>query len=329
MTNSSPHKILILRLSSLGDILLTTPVIRALRRKYPDSHIDFCVKTAFLDSLRHNPWIDNIIPYSAEEHASVKSQIRNNRYSVIIDLHNNLRTRRLLSGISGSIIYRFKKPFIKKFLLVKAKINLLKNEPPIPHRYAGCVPGLELDNEGLSLFIPENTIALRNGGKEFIGICPGAKHFTKRWPVGHFISLSNILLENNYTPVLFGGKDDIAICSEIEKKSPGCINLCNDNNLYETAASMKLCKAVVCNDSGLMHTASAMGVPVVAIFGSTVKEFGFAPYNCKSIILENNSLSCRPCTHIGRETCPKGHLRCLNDVHPTAAYSALKTLILD
>ncbi|MFN3695374.1 MAG: glycosyltransferase family 9 protein, partial [Ignavibacterium sp.] len=104
---------------------------------------------------------------------------------------------------------------------------------------------------------------------------------------------------------------------------PEVINLCNEDDILQTAADMKVCAAVICNDSGLMHAASAVGTSVLTIFGSSVKEFGFVPYNCKSLILENNSLSCRPCSHIGRESCPEKHFLCMKEIKPELVYNEL------
>ena len=143
------------------------------------------------------------------------------------------------------------------------------------------------------------------------------------WPKEYYIELGKKLIENNYNVVLFGGKDDKVICEEISSSLSKSINLCNDNNILQTAADMKLCKTIICNDSGLMHAACAVKVPVIAIFGSTVKEFGFTPYGSKNLILENNSLSCRPCSHIGKSSCPKHHFKCMKEITPQLVYDSL------
>ncbi|MCH7517107.1 MAG: hypothetical protein IIB08_08330 [Bacteroidetes bacterium] len=122
------------------------------------------------------------------------------------------------------------------------------------------------------------------------------------------------------------GKDDKQICRKIVSNLSSAINLSNDNDILQTAADMKMCKAVYCNDSGLMHTATAVSVPVIAFFGSTVREFGFAPYNSINIILENNSLSCRPCTHIGRSSCPKKHFKCMKEISAELAFTQLELI---
>ncbi|MEJ2105486.1 MAG: glycosyltransferase family 9 protein, partial [Ignavibacteriaceae bacterium] len=160
---------------------------------------------------------------------------------------------------------------------------------------------------------------------KYIGLCPGAKHFTKRWPKEYFIELGKKLESSGYSIVLFGGEEEIQICNEIKNELNAAINLCN-TSLNQTAANMKMCAAIYTNDSGLMHLASAVGVPVIPFFGSTVKEFGFFPYKAKSIVLENENLSCRPCTHIGRNACPKTHFKCMLEIKPGLAYDTLTKL---
>jgi heptosyltransferase-2 len=200
---------------------------------------------------------------------------------------------------------------------------MLKEAPPIPVRYASAIQGLILDDEGIDLVTnnkPSNSLIRLNN---LIGFCPGSRHFTKMWPKEYYIELGKILTHHGFHIVLFGGKSDKQICNEISSVISNSINLCNDDNILQTASDMKMCTAIVCNDSGLMHTAAAVKVPVVAIFGSTVREFGFSPYNCNNLILENKSLSCRPCSHIGRSSCPKKHFKCMKDISPQMVYNNL------
>ncbi|MFZ0455109.1 MAG: glycosyltransferase family 9 protein, partial [Ignavibacteriaceae bacterium] len=222
---------------------------------------------------------------------------------------------------------RFKKRDPEKILLVHLKINRLKNAPPIPVRYSKILDDLQLDNSGLDLFTNKKSSSLFKENQKYIGFCPGSRHFTKMWPAEYYIRLGNILKNKNYNIALFGGKDDKDVCKEISSQIEDSINLSNNDDILQTAADMKKCEAVVCNDSGLMHTACAENIPVLAFFGSTVKEFGFTPYMNKNIILENNSLSCRPCTHIGKSYCPKGHFKCMLELKPDIAFTKLNLLL--
>lgn len=322
------NTVLIIRLSSFGDVLLTTPLIRALKENHKDVRIDFIVREQYYDLLKLNPAVNQIYVYETNKQKikELRSSLIRNRYNFVIDLQNNLRSRLLLRNIASSIV-RFKKHSIKKFLLVKFKINLLKNLTPIAERYIQTVPGLKPDNNGLEFHTDKYQSGLLSERTNIIGLCPGSRHFTKMWGKENFILLGSILTKNGFNVVLFGGKDDINICAEISTMIQGAINLCNGNDALQTAADMKSCRAIVCNDSGLMHLASANKIPIIAIFGSTVRGFGFVPYKTKYIILENNSLSCRPCSHIGKDHCPKQHFKCMIAITPEHVFNNLKKII--
>ncbi len=326
MNFSKFNKILIIRFSSLGDVLLTTPLIRTLKSLYPHLEIDFLVREEFKSTLSNNPHINKLILLKRDYiNKQIRNEIIKDNYNLIIDLQNNLRSRRLTKNISKNIV-RYKKPYLNRILLVKLKINKFKEIIPIPVRYANSIPGFKLDDKGLELYTSSNNSILLKGDN-YIGLCPGSKHVTKMWPKEYFVELGNELIKLNFKIVLFGGRDDIEICKEISSKIDGSVNLANDNNLLELAANMKLCKVVICNDSGLMHTALAVNLPIVSIFGSTVKEFGFFPYKGKSKVLENNSLTCRPCSHIGLDECPKGHLNCMKSIKPALVLEQTLELI--
>ena len=322
------NKLLIVRLSSLGDILLSTPLIRSIKIRFPKTKIDFVVREEYKDLLLLNPHLRNILIYNNDDEKLkiLKNKICENNYDLIIDLQNNLRSLLLLKYFSSSVI-RFKKNNINKFLLVHFNINKLKNAKQIAVRYASTLENFQLDDKSLQLITDKIQNPVLNDVENLIGICPGSKHFTKMWPEEYFIQLSKLLYENGYKIVLFGGKDDIKVCERISSKLSSVINLCNDNNILQTAADMKCCKVIYCNDSGLMHTATAVNVSVIAFFGSTVKEFGFTPYNSNNLILENNSLSCRPCTHTGRDSCPEKHFKCMKEITPQSAFEKISLLL--
>ena len=286
------------------------------------------LREEYHDVLINNRYISKLITIKREEATQkTKDILSQNKYDFVIDLQNNLRSRSLTNGLNCPKV-RFKKLSWQKFLLVKFKINKLSNAPPIPERYASIINDLKLDDEGLDLFTNNKPSESLKGLTNLIGFCPGSRHYTKMWPKEYYIELGKKLNDNGFNIVLFGGKDDKEICKEISSSLSNCTNLCNDNDILQTAADMKLCKAIVCNDSGLMHTACAVKVPVVAIFGSTVKEFGFIPYRSKNLVLENKSLTCRPCSHIGRSSCPKHHFKCMKEINPQLVYDSL-TRFLD
>ncbi|MCB0744299.1 MAG: glycosyltransferase family 9 protein, partial [Ignavibacteriae bacterium] len=286
--------------------------------------IDFLLREQYKDSMLLNSNINSLITIQKDyDVKETKEQLLKNNYDLVIDLQNNFRSRKISKGISNKIV-RFKKPALNKFLLVKTKINLFREIIPIPVRYAATIPNFNLDEKGLEIFTDSEISPLFEKDKIYIGICPGSRHKTKMYPEEYFIELGNKLTETGKKIILFGGKDDIEVCEKISKLIPGSVNLSNNNEMLKTSANMKMCKAIICNDSGLMHLSLASNIPVIAIFGSTVRDFGFAPYKGKNLVLENNSLSCRPCSHIGLEDCPKKHFKCMLELSPQFVFQ--KTL---
>ena len=331
MNLEKAERILVIRFSALGDILLTTPFIRVLKKKYPGLKIDYFVKSNFIEAVKLNPNLNEIYSWNGEnEFAEVVAKLTHNKYDFVIDLQNNLRSKKVVRKIGASSA-RFKKPNVKKFLLVHTKINLLKERKTIPQRYVEVIPDLELDGKGLELFLPDRMESAKgeqwlkiDSEKEIIGFAPGAFHYTKRWPLEYYEELGNQLLSEGYQIVIFGGKSDREICDDLKNKITDSIDLSNDNDLFQTAMEMGKCKIVVCNDSGLMHTATSVGIPVVSIFGSTVREFGFPPFGVENLVIENDELACRPCTHIGKAKCKKKHLNCLRELTPQQVHNEIK-----
>ncbi|MDR3610670.1 MAG: glycosyltransferase family 9 protein [Ignavibacteriaceae bacterium] len=284
--------------------------------------------------LLNNHFLEKIYLFTRndEENKKLIKELKKERYDLIIDLQNNLRSAYVRNMLMVKCI-KFNKRDLAKLLLVKFKINLLKNAAQIPVRYAEIFDDFQLDNEGLDLITYNAPSPLFNEEKKYIGFAPGSKHYTKMWPKEYYIQLGKILNDAGYTIAIFGGKDDRLVCAEITAQIDS-IDLSNKNDILQTAADMKKCACIVCNDSGMMHTATSTGVKVLAIFGSTVKEFGFFPYTgkdsgllSKSLVLENKLLSCRPCTHIGKDKCPKTHFKCMLEITPQLAYNNINLLL--
>jgi len=323
---NSLNRILIIRLSSLGDILLSTPLVRSLKKKYPHILVDFLLREEYSEVYTYNPYINKLFILK-RENKTIPEELSTTKYDLVIDLQNNFRSAGIRKKLKSEEVRLFNKRTIDKLLLVNFKINKLKDAEQIPIRYANSLENFQLDEEGFDLFTGKTKPSINRKEKKYIGFAPGSRHFTKTWPKDYYLSLGKKLNDEGYTIVLFGGKDDKDLCKEISFEIPGSINLSNDNDLHSTAVNMKECLAVVCNDSGLMHIACAMKVPVLAFFGSTVREFGFTPFRNKNLILENNTLTCRPCSHIGRAQCPKKHFKCMLEITPELAFNKLKELI--
>ena len=323
---SELKKILIIRLSSIGDILLTTPLIRSIKNKYPAIQLDFVVKEEYYELLHNNPHLANIYKYQkhSTDNLALNNLLHSNSYNHVIDLQNNHRSKEITKYLNAPIL-RFNKNNLNKFLLVQFKINRLKDLPQIPQRYAESV-GIELDSQGTDFFTENKPDSRLDTNVKYVGLCPGAKHFTKRWPKEHFIELGKRLEAHGYKVLLFGGLEESEVCNEIANNLFSSIKLC-DKSLLQSGTNMKMCKAIFTNDSGAMHLASAIRIPVIAFFGSTVEEFGFYPYKSPSIELEVKNLSCRPCSHIGRKSCPKIHFKCMREITPEIAFNSLNNLL--
>jgi len=338
-------KILIIRFSSLGDVILTTPLLKVLREKFPNTRIDFLTRVSYMEVLVNNSNIDNIIAVSDElpfsELKEIKNNLRKEKYDLVIDLHNNLRTFYLRNflKLSGSRILIFRKYSIRKKLLVRFKLNLMKDLPSIIDRYILTLKKLFPVDEYLNKYLPEiftdeksknnvDRILSKEGignDKELICIVPSSIHFTKTYPPELYEELIDHFDAAKYNFVLVGTGEAIynidVIKTGIERN---VFNLYNKFNTIELAELMKRCSYVITGDTGPMHIAEAMNVPVIMMAGSSVREFGFYPQNKNAIVLEVNYLKCRPCSHIGRSECPLVHFKCMREITPAQIQLRMK-----
>jgi len=326
-------RILILRLSSIGDILLSTPFLRQTRLKYPDATIDMVVKKQFSEIVKYNPNIDSV--YEIDTSKKIIGLIKLGfylgrfEYDFVFDIHNNYRTRILTALLQYKTVRRIKKDKLKRFILINYKKNFYDHVATIPERYleTGKIAGIKDDDNGLELFWQNDTeisiynLLSRNKLQStFIAIAPGAGFFTKRWPISYFSELISLIITNtNYSVVILGSEHEAEEFKYFQS-TDRVYNFTGQLSLLETAALLSRSKLLVCNDSGIMHMAASVKVPILAIFGSTVQELGFFPYRSDSIILENKNLSCRPCSHIGRNKCPKKHFNCMMEITPQQVF---------
>jgi lipopolysaccharide heptosyltransferase II len=309
-------RILIIRLSSLGDIILTSPLVQELRRKYPEAKIDFLVKKEFADIVLQFPWVNDVIILDTakgrDEIGKINAKLQNTKYDHVLDLHNNLRSRLLRKNL-GSKLHVINKRIFKRWLLVKFKKNLLKTDPDIIGRYFETAKELAVNDPGTPATFekkyPQPQI-------KKAAICPGAKHWNKRWPQEYYSQIAKDLIAKGYEIEFFGSIAENEYVDVIANQLPSAHskNLCGKFSLDELPERMGECSLAITNDSGLMHLAAAIGIPVISIFGPTVREFGFFPRGENPIILENNDLDCRPCTTIGLDHCPKGHFKCMKEI---------------
>jgi lipopolysaccharide heptosyltransferase II len=338
LNNQIINKILLIRLSSLGDILLTTKTIRLIQKKFPHAKIDYCTSINFTDILKFNIRINRIIEYdkkkSLSEILKYKKYLQNTEdvnYDLVVDLQNNLRSRIFSFGLSNNIL-RVKKNRIRKLKIVHCK-KRYKDDFSIVDNYNDTLHGMiDEDDDGLEFwlendkktnqYIPNNK---HKNEKLKICVAPGATHFTKQWGKEKFSNLVGCLSkEYSAEIILLGNRSEIGICKYITDNNSqiNLQDLSGKTSISEVASIISSADLMISNDSGLMHVAAARRIPLVAIFGSTVRDLGFQPYHTKYTIVETN-INCRPCSHIGKAKCPKKHFKCMNKIEVNQVLKAI------
>jgi ADP-heptose:LPS heptosyltransferase len=311
-------KVLIIRFSSIGDVVLTSPIVRCIKQQIKDVEVHYITKIQHEQIVENNPYIDKVYTIEKEELHMALREMKKENYDYVIDLHNNLRSGRLKRALRAKS-FSFPKLNRKKFLLTAFKINSLPKDVHVVDRYFETVKkiGVKNDLEGLDYFIPaEDVIDISKFGikKDFVVFSIGAKFATKRMPVEMIIE---IIKQIESQVVLMGGLVDVERAEEIQKVCPQVINLCGILKLNKTASVLKQTQKVVCFDTGLMHIASAFKKPIVSIWGNTVTDLGMYPYmpshQDRFSVHEVEDLSCRPCSKIGYKKCPKGHFKCMRN----------------
>ncbi|MFY7964926.1 MAG: glycosyltransferase family 9 protein [Chitinophagaceae bacterium] len=318
---------LIVRFSSIGDIVLTTPVIRCLKQQIPDCNIHFVTKKEYAIILHHNPYVDKVVEYSGNWNL-LMDELKTHQYTAIIDLHHNARTLRLKKAL-GVKSFSFNKLNINKWLLTALKVNTMPNVH-IVDRYMETIKSFNITNDGkgLDYFIGDTDTVKQNDLPAshlfgYIGLVIGAAHNTKKLPVEKLRELCNKI---NYPIVLLGGKEDRELGDQIAAVDREHVyNSCGKFNLNESADIVKKAKLIITHDTGLMHIAAAFKKPIISIWGNTVPSFGMTPYygnvQMPNAIFEVPNLRCRPCTKIGYDACPKKHFKCMN-LQPIDAIAA-------
>lgn len=311
------YKILIIRFSSIGDIVLTTPVVRCLKQQLK-AQIHYLCKEQYKKILEANPYIDKI-HILKKKITSTVNELKQENFDYIIDLHKNLRSFLIKKSLKTTV-YTFNKLNIEKYILVNFKINLLP-EKHIVDRYFEAVKKLKIhnDNKGLDYFIDEKDYVnvndlpayLNNG---FISIVLSATYNTKALPENKIINLINKL---NKAVILLGGKNEIEKSKQIiaKIKNNNCYNACGKYNISQTASIIKQSKFVLTNDTGLMHIAAAFNKKIISVWGNTIPQFGMYPYmpgkQNNYYIFEIKNLKCRPCSKLGYDKCPLNHFNCM------------------
>lgn len=307
-------KFLVIRFSSIGDIVLTTPVVRGLKQQLPDAEVHYVTKKNFATILASNPFVDRVHVLGDDGISALIATLKKERYDAVIDLHNNLRSARIKWSL-GVKSFSFPKLNLEKWLMVRFKINRLPHFH-IVDRYLQTVSSFGVRNDGLGLdfFIPsvDEVDPWSLGLSEYTAIVIGAAHATKKLPPE---KLRELAMKVEGKVVILGGREDAAMGEEISMMDPLRIfNACGKFNLNGSASLVRQARLVITHDTGLMHIAAAFGKPIVSVWGNTIPAFGMSPYlkaGSRAWTAEVPDLPCRPCSKIGYDKCPLGHFKCM------------------
>ncbi len=311
-------KFLIIRFSSIGDIVLTTPVLRNLKQQVEGAEIHYLTKKQYAGILETNPYVDKVHVLD-DSFSDLLPKLKAEYYHYVIDLHKNLRTLKVKRSLRNAH-FSFNKVNWEKWLMVNLKVNKLPNIH-IVDRYLDTVKVFidKNDLKGLDYFIPEKDEvditslpeSFQNG---YIAFAIGAQHDTKKLPDEKIISICKKI---NKPIVLLGDKHDSNIAEKVVTAvSDNIYNACGKYNLNQSASIVKQAKLVITHDTGLMHIAAAFKKKIISVWGNTIPEFGMYPYLSGegSEIIEVKGLKCRPCSKIGFNKCPKKHFKCLHGI---------------
>lgn len=333
-----PKRILIIQTAFLGDVILCTPLIKILRKTFPDSTVSFLLIPETKKALGNNPHLNEILVYDKRKKKGVGSflqimtQIRKRRFDLAVIPHRSLRSALLtyLSGIpqrigfdrsTGSFLFTRKVVYPLKVHEVDRNLSLLSGFNP---HLTDPSPELFPSSEDFS-YARKLLLDFGMGEEDrIVGIAPGSVWATKRWLPERFAEVSQLLMRKAGAKVVFlGSEDDQNLCESIASlMTDKPVILAGKTDILQSAATISFCKVVLSNDSAPVHLASAMRRPVVAIFGSTIPELGFAPYGENHLIIEKK-MECRPCGIHGRGKCPQKHFRCMREITTEEVFQAV------
>lgn len=311
-------KILVVRFSSIGDIVLTSPVLRCLAEQMPGYEIHFLTKAPYSQLVAHHPAVKKV--YTIEKGLDeVAEALRAENYRYVIDLHDNLRSRRVAHLLHTAKVFRYSRPLLRRWLHIHLKLPLMPHGHVVDWYFSAVRSlGVQHDGKGLELHIPpEAQVPVDKLPFTHLAgyavLVAGAAHFTKQIPLG---KLEQICRESPMPLVIIGGKEDAVTGYHLEQVDPLKVySTCGQLSLLQSASLISRAKWVITPDTGMMHIAAAFQRRIISIWGSTTPRMGFTPYipeGTASHLLEAEDILCRPCHKHGRPSCPKGHFNCMN-----------------
>ncbi|MBU0508800.1 glycosyltransferase family 9 protein [bacterium] len=334
--SASAEAVLVIRFSSLGDVLLAGPALRALRARFPNSRIDFLTAKEYAAAAALLSGSDRILTFDRRRGLGGLLRLRRDlsrRYTVLVDLQNSPRSAFLRTTTLPVFWVKAKRYRFRRWLLIHLKWDLYGETKPVPIRYldAAAMVGGQDDGGGLELRVPEDArtwasdfVARHGEGRRLAVLCPGARHFTKRWPAERWMEVGRELSASNWFVTAVGSGAEEQLLHTVAETVRGAAIL-QDRSIPEIAALMEKAAVVISNDSGLMHLAGGVRAPLVALFGPTVRHFGFYPFRANAVVLDHE-LSCRPCRALGGPKCPKTHFRCMLNTSPAEVLAAIDAL---
>ena len=339
---NEPKKILIFQTAFLGDVILTLPLLQVLKRNFPNSEIDFVTTPRASEIIKTHPAVNRVILFDKKNEQKgwkgvfkLANKLRKENYEIVFSPHRSFRTSILLfiSNIpkrisfdkssfsflyTDLVFYDNSKHEVERNLSLLEKIGITISNKEIPK-----IGILKTHKEKIDKIILENSI-----GKKIICIAPGSIWNTKRWTPENFAKTIELISQNfnNYTFILIGANEDETLCEQIisQSNNSSAINLAGKLSLIESAELISRAEFLISNDSAPLHIGVAVETKVVAIFGPTVTNFGFAPYGNNHLVIENKNLKCRPCSKHGGDSCPIKTFECMLSLTPEKIFSEIK-----
>ena len=331
----------------MGDLVLTTPIFRELKRVFPDAEITLLTSSGTGSVLNNNPHIDHFIWHKRKESFSELNYLikkLQKKFDLVYDAHRSLRSIWIVWNLTRfgfhktPKVWLIKKRSLQRSILINFKLNFLKNTPS--QRQHLLLPLQNqtsmVQNYRTELFPDQNTVMqienfLNKNNllqKKYIAIGASASYPLKRWPLKYFKELISKLIKKDCPVVLVGGANEPENTKLEHYFSGKVINAAGKFTPLESAELLRHARIVVTNDTSISHLAEAMQTPAIVFFGATVKEFGYPPFLKESTMMETKEkLSCRPCSRDGRGRCSNpDNLRCLTSITPEMVLSIIPEL---
>jgi heptosyltransferase II len=339
------NKILVIQTAFIGDAILTLPLIQTLKLNYPQSSIDVVAVPRTTEIFVNHPAISKVLQYDKRGSDKgikglwlLRKKINTQKYDLVIVPHRSIRSALLAWILKPTMSIGFDRSagrwLFKKIVSYNPSVheierNLSLLNPLKLPAVATVLPRLYPSHQDVQIVDSIMSNYGLNRYKNILAAAPGTIWNTKRWPANRYAAVCEQITSENVALVLMGGREDEALCKEIRESThvKNIYNVAGKLSLLQSAELIRRCKVLISNDSAPMHIAVAMGTPVVAIFGATVPEYGFAPRGQRDVVVETDGLKCRPCSIHGGNVCPIGTFECMLSITPDVVVNKVKLLL--